>query len=78
MIEFLKPFFSEILRWGTVAIGAIILYFKIRIDGKKAAQENYVEKTLAGVTERDKIKQVVTNLSDSDINKLYDKEVKRD
>jgi hypothetical protein len=78
ILEFLKPFWLSIVKWGGIAFGFVLFYFKVRSDGGIAQERKEVMGTLKGVTTRDKIENDINSLSDDKLNKLYDNQVKRD
>ncbi len=71
MLEFLKPFWSIIVKWGAIISGVLFVLLKVRQSGTEAEQRKEAMETLAGVKIRDKIENDIANLSDAKLAKLH-------
>lgn len=78
MLEILKPYWLKILQWVGALGGIVLLLLQVRKSGEETIKQQNAEATLKAVTERDKIESNINNLNDIDLNKLYNKQVKRD
>ncbi len=77
-MEFLKPFWIEILKYSSMAFGLFVVLFKIRQSGTQAEQRKQAMETLKAIKAHDKIERNINTLNDDAINKLYEQELKRD
>lgn len=78
MLELLKLYWLPLVKYAGVFIGLLMVYFKGRVDNSTAQQRREGMENLAGVKMRDKIENDLNGLSDDKLNKLYDKQIKRD
>lgn len=77
MISFIKTlmstYWASILKWGSIAVGAISLYLSIRKSGGDAVRVEQMEDALDATKESDKIRREVRNNPDVDgrVSKFY-------
>ena len=71
MLEIFKPFWGIIVKWTGIAIGILLILFKVRQSGKEVEQRKQAMETLKGLQTRDEIENNVSNISDTRLAKLH-------
>ncbi len=78
ILSLLKPFWLQIVKYGAIIGGVLLVLFKARQSGKEVQQRKQAIETLRGVKVRDKIQDKVNFASDADIDRMYQQQIKRD
>lgn len=73
MIELFKPFWMQILKYGSIIFGIVFVLFRARQSGSHAEQRKQAMDTLAGVKIRDKIENDIFSANDDKYQRLYKK-----
>ncbi len=73
MLQFLKPFWLQIIKYGGIVLGVILILFRARQSGKEAEEAKSMLETLKGLKTRDKIENNIANINDNKLNKLRSK-----
>lgn len=73
MMELLKPFWLQILKYGAVFTGVLLVLFKARQGGKQSAENAQSKEILRGAQERAKVENTINSASDAEYNGLYNK-----
>lgn len=77
MLELLKPFWIEIIKYGGMIMGIIIVLFKTRQSGKEFVERKEAMETLKGVQISDKIDNNIANVDNNHLERLR-KKINRD
>lgn len=78
ILNLLKPFWLQIVKYGTILGGVLVVLFKARQSGKEVQQRKQAIETLRGIKVRDNIQNKVDSASDAAIDRMYQQQIKRD
>jgi len=73
ILAVLRPFYGQILKYGGIIAGLLLLISKSRQDGQSALLRKQGMENLKGVQTRNKIEMSVDGASDAEYKRLYDK-----
>lgn len=73
MLELLRPFWLEILKYGSIVVGVLLVLLRARQSGAQAEQNKQAMDTLKGVRTRDKIENDVITSGSGKLAKLRKK-----
>lgn len=73
ILNLLKPFWSVILQWGGIALGAAFIMFRARQSGKQAVERQQAMETLKGVKTREDVDKSVDAASILERKRLREK-----
>ncbi len=78
MLEILQLYWLSIVKYCAIVFGLLLIYFKGRQDNNTAQERKQAMETLKAIQTRDKVENNISNLTNDKLNKLYDKQIKRD
>lgn len=77
MLELLKPFWIEIVKYGSIVMAIFVFWFKAKQSGKEIVERKEAMETLKKVRISDKIENNLNGLNDDKLDKLYNDKIKR-
>jgi hypothetical protein len=73
MFQFLKPFLSAILKWGSIVGASLLILLKTRESGEKAIENKEAAEVLKGVQIHDKIENDIADSNNVELERLRKK-----
>lgn len=70
MLQLLKPFWTQILKFGGIALGVFLFWLQAKKSGEQTIKQQNLENTLKGVQERDRIEVINLSADDDKLDKL--------
>lgn len=73
MLEFFKPFWDTIVKYGSIVGALFVFWLSARKSGEENIKQQNAEQSLSGVKVRDKIQDDIINSGDDKLSKLRKK-----
>lgn len=73
MLEFFKPFWGIVVKYGSIVGGLFVFWLSARKSGEENIKQQNAEQSLSGVKARDKIQDDIINSGDDKLSKLRKK-----